>query len=77
MTGVQTCALPICGIYRRVYQQEGALTKAALDATRVSVDGEVVRFNGHIEGHVVRWAATLEEPVRLVEDIRDFFRGLR
>jgi len=61
-----------------VYQQEAALTKAALDATRVSVDGEVVRFNDHIEGLVEAWgAATLEEPVRLVEDIRDFFRGLR
>jgi len=35
-----------------VYQQEAALTKAALDATRVSVDGEVVRFNDHIEGLV-------------------------
>ena len=61
-----------------MYQQEAALTKAALDATRVSVDGEVVRFNDHIEGLVEAWgAATLEEPVRLVEDIRDFFRGLR
>jgi len=61
-----------------VYQQEAALTKAALDATRVSVDGEVVRFNDHIEGLVEAWGvATLEEPVRLVEDIRDFFRGLR
>ena len=61
-----------------MYQQEAALTKAALDATRVSVDGEVVRFNDHIEGLVEAWgAATLEEPVRLIEDIRDFFRGLR
>ena len=61
-----------------MYQQEAALTKAALYATRVSVDGEVVRFNDHIEGLVEAWgAATLEEPVRLVEDIRDFFRGLR
>ena len=61
-----------------MYQQEAALTKAALDATRVSVDGEVVRFNGHIEGLVEAWgAATLEEPVMLVEDIRYFFRGLR
>jgi len=60
-----------------VYQQEAALTKAALDATRVSVDGEVVRFNDHIEGLVEAWgAATLEEAVRLVEDIRYFFRGL-
>ena len=61
-----------------MYQQEAALTKAALDATRVSVDGEVVRFNDHIEGLVDAWrSATLEEPVRLVEDIRYFFRGLR
>ena len=69
-----------------MYQQEAALTKAALDATRVSVDGEVVRFNDHIEGLVVALAAVLmdkpdvliqEKPVRLVEDIRDFFRGLR
>ena len=61
-----------------MYQQEAALTKAALDAIRVSVDGEVVRFNDHIEGLVeAKGAATLEEPVRLVEDIRYFFRGLR
>jgi len=61
-----------------VYQQEAALTKAALDATRVSVDGEVVSFSDHIEGLVEAWgAAAQEEPVRLVEDIRDFFRGLR
>jgi len=31
-------------IDRREYQQESALTKAALDATRVSVDDEVVRY---------------------------------
>ena len=61
-----------------MYQQEAALTKGALDATRISVDGEVVRYSDHIEGLVEAWgAATLEEPVRLVEDIRDFFRGLR
>jgi hypothetical protein len=61
-----------------VYQQEAALTKPALDATRVSVDGEVVRYSDHIEGLVEAWGpATLEEPVRLIEDIRYFFRGLR
>ena len=61
-----------------MYQQEAALTKAALDATRVSVDGEVVRFNARLEGLVEAWgAAPQEKPVRLVEDIRDFFRGLR
>ena len=39
-----------------------ALTKAALDATRVSVDDEVVRYGDHIEGLVEAWgAATLEE----------------
>ena len=65
-------------IDRSEYQQEPALTKAALDATRVSVDGEVVRFNDPIEGLVEAWgSATMEEPVRLAEDIRDFFRGLR
>ena len=37
-------------IDRREYQQESALTKAALDATRVSVDDEVVRYGDHIEG---------------------------
>ena len=56
-----------------MYQQDATLTKAALDATRVSVYGEVVRFNDHIEGLVEAWG----EAVRLVEDIRDFFRGLR
>ena len=39
-------------IDRREYQQESALTKAALDATRVSVDDEVVRYGDHIEGLV-------------------------
>jgi len=42
-------------IDRREYQQESALTKAALDATRVSVDDEVVRFGDHIEGLVEAW----------------------
>jgi len=37
-------------IDRREYQQESALTKAALDTTRVSVDDEVVRYGDHIEG---------------------------
>ena len=39
-------------IDRREYRQESALTKAALDATRVSVDDEVVRYGDHIEGLV-------------------------
>ena len=43
------------GIDKRVYQQEATLTKSALDATRVSVYGEVVRFNDHIEGLVEAW----------------------
>ena len=61
-----------------MYQREAALTKAALDATGISVDGEVVRYSDHIEGLIEAWgAATLEEPVRLIEDIRYFFRGLR
>ena len=47
-----------------MYQQEAALTKNALDPTRVSVDGEVVRFNGHIDGLVEAWGATtLEDPL--------------
>ena len=47
-------------IDRREYQQESALTKAALDATRVSVDDEVIRYGDHIEGLVEAWgAATL------------------
>ena len=37
-------------IDRREYRQESALTKAALDATRVSADDEVVRYGDHIEG---------------------------
>jgi len=37
-------------IDRREYLQESDLTKAALDATRVSTHDEVVRYGGHIEG---------------------------
>jgi len=37
-------------IDRREYQQESALTKAALDATRVSADDEIIRYGDHIEG---------------------------
>jgi len=54
-------------IDRREYQQEPALTKAALDATRASVDDEVVRYGDHIEGLVEAWwAATLEERHQLL-----------
>ena len=42
-------------VYRRAYRQESALIKAALDATRVSVDDEVVRCGDHIEGLVEAW----------------------
>ncbi len=41
-----------------MYQQEAALTKAALDATRISVDGEVVRYSDHIEGLVEAWGGS-------------------
>ena len=39
-------------IDRGEYRQESALTKAALDVTRVSVDDEVLRYGDHIEGLV-------------------------
>ena len=42
-------------IDRREHQQESALTKAALDATRVSVDDEVVGYGDHIEGLLEAW----------------------
>ena len=42
-------------IDRREYRQESALTKAALDATRVSVNDEVVCYGDHIEGLVEAW----------------------
>ena len=59
-------------IDRREYQQESALTKAALDATRVSVDDEVVRYGDHIEGLVEAWgAATLEERHQLLTMMLD------
>ena len=59
-------------IDRREYQQESALTKAALDATRVSVDDEVVRYGDHIEGLVEAWgAATLEERHQLLSMMLD------
>ena len=59
-------------IDRREYQQESALTKAALDATRGSVDDEVVRYGDHIEGLVEAWgAATLEERHQLLSMMLD------
>ena len=59
-------------IDRREYQQESALTKAALDATRVSVDDEVVRYGDHIEGLLEAWgAATLEERHQLLSIMLD------
>ncbi len=59
-------------IDRREYQQESALTKAALDATRVSVDDEVVRYGDHIEGLVEAWGtATLEERHQLLSMMLD------
>ncbi len=59
-------------IDRREYQQESALTKAALDATRVSVDDEVVRYGDHIEGLLEAWeAATLEERHQLLSMMLD------
>ena len=44
-------------IDRREYLRESARTKAALDATRVSVDDEVVLYGEHIEGLVEAWEA--------------------
>ena len=44
-------------IDRREYRQESSLTKAPLDATRVSVDDEVVRYGDHIEGLLEAWGA--------------------
>jgi hypothetical protein len=59
-------------IDRREYQQESALTKAALDVTRVSVDDEVIRYGDHIEGLVEAWeAATLEERHQLLSMMLD------
>ena len=59
-------------IDRRDYQQESDLTKAALDATRVSVDDQVVRYGDHIEGLVEAWgAATLEERHQLLTMVLD------
>ena len=59
-------------IDRREYRQESALTKAALDAARVSVDDEVVRYGDHIEGLVEAWgAATLEERHQLLTMMLD------
>ena len=59
-------------VYRRAYWQESALIKAALDATRVSVDDEVVRYGDHIEGLVEAWgAATLEERHQLLSMMLD------
>jgi hypothetical protein len=58
-------------IDRREYQQESALTKAALDATRGSVDDEVVRYGDH-EGMLEAWgAATLEERHQLLSMMLD------
>jgi len=49
-----------------------ALTKAALDATRVSADDEVVRYGDHIEGLLEAWgAATLEERHQLLSIMLD------
>ena len=59
-------------IDRREDQRESALTKAALGATRVSVDEEVVRYRDHIEGLVEAWeAATLEEHHQLLSMMLD------
>ena len=43
-------------IDRREYLQECDLTKAALDATRVSTHDEVVRYGDHIEELLVQCA---------------------
>jgi len=49
-----------------------ALTKAALDATRVSADDEVVRYGDHIEGLLEAWgAATLEDRHQLLSMMLD------
>jgi hypothetical protein len=37
-------------IDQREYQQESALTRASLDAIRVSIDDELVLYGDHIEG---------------------------
>jgi len=59
-------------IDRREYQQESALTKAALDATRVSVYDEVLRYGDHIKGLVEAWeGATLEERHQLLTMMLD------
>ena len=58
-------------IDRREYRQESALTKAALDATRVSADDEVVRYGDHIEGLLAWGAATLEERHQLLSMMLD------
>ena len=59
-------------IDRREYQQESALTKAALDATRVSFDDEVVHYGDHIEGLLEAWgSATLEECHQLLSMMLD------
>ena len=57
---------------QRECQQESDLTKAALGATRASVDDEVVRYGDHIEGLVEAWgAATLEERHQLLTMMLD------
>jgi len=49
-----------------------ALTKAALEATRVSADDEVVRNGNHIEGLLETWGAvTLEERHQLLTIMLD------
>ena len=59
-------------IDQREYRQESALTKAALDATRVSCDDEVLRYGDHIEGLLEAWgAATLEERHQLLSMMLD------
>ena len=49
-----------------------ALTKAALDATTVSADDEVVRYGDHIERHLEAWSAVaLEERHQLLSIMLD------
>ena len=53
---------PVGDIDRMGYRQESALTKTALDATRVWTDDEVVRDGDHTEGLLEACGvATLEE----------------
>ena len=42
-------------IGQREYQQESALTRASLDAIRVSIDDELVLYGDHREGLVEAW----------------------